>query len=228
MNLLRFLHSTSYISKRASSKRSNCSTSTSQVPLVYHLLAFCCLLVVLPSHGVLATSNLNTSELSTSTQRVSTAKVVMVQKKQVQNLAAFRAGGGKQVVGSKNISWGTRIRNVLFPIHGNEVKKFLLVGSIKFFVILALTLTRDNKDTMVVTECGAESIAFLKVRTCLHALIESPAIVSHTFGACCLDLWSAPSSHFIYWGLLENGLCTRQKDALLCHMHTVLCILLSL
>ena len=43
------------------------------------------------------------------------------------------------------------------------MKKFFLIGAIKFFVILALTLTRDNKDTMVVTECGAEAIAFLKV-----------------------------------------------------------------
>jgi ATP:ADP antiporter, AAA family len=28
---------------------------------------------------------------------------------------------------------------------------------------LALTLTRDTKDTLVVTQCGAESIAFLKI-----------------------------------------------------------------
>lgn len=63
-----------------------------------------------------------------------------------------------------NQSTGSAIRNALFPIHGKEeVTKFLLIGSIKFFVILALTLTRDNKDTMVVTECGAEAIAFLKV-----------------------------------------------------------------
>lgn len=53
----------------------------------------------------------------------------------------------------------------IFPIHGKqEVKKFLLIGSIKFFIILALTLTRDTKDTLVVTQCGAEAIAFLKVR----------------------------------------------------------------
>jgi len=38
-----------------------------------------------------------------------------------------------------------------------------LIGAIKFFVILVLTLTHDNKDTMVVTACGAEAIAFLKV-----------------------------------------------------------------
>jgi hypothetical protein len=41
--------------------------------------------------------------------------------------------------------------------------KFLLIGSIKFFVVMALTLTRDGKDAMVVAECGAEAIAFLKV-----------------------------------------------------------------
>jgi AAA family ATP:ADP antiporter len=55
-------------------------------------------------------------------------------------------------------------RRTLFPIYGDkEVHKFLLIGSIKFFIILALTLTRDTKDTLVVTQCGAEAIAFLKV-----------------------------------------------------------------
>ena len=59
----------------------------------------------------------------------------------------------------------TKIRQTIFPIHGShEVKKFLLIGSIKFFIIMALTLTRDTKDTLVVTQCGAEAIAFLKVR----------------------------------------------------------------
>jgi AAA family ATP:ADP antiporter len=57
-----------------------------------------------------------------------------------------------------------RLRQTIFPIYGEEVKKFLLLGSIKFFIILALTLTRDTKDTLVVTQCGAEAIAFLKVR----------------------------------------------------------------
>jgi ATP/ADP translocase len=57
------------------------------------------------------------------------------------------------------------LRRTIFPIYGRqEVVKFLLIGSIKFFIILALTLTRDTKDTLVVTQCGAEAIAFLKVR----------------------------------------------------------------
>jgi TLC ATP/ADP transporter len=67
----------------------------------------------------------------------------------------------------------TRLRETIFPIYGKEeVTKFLLMGSIKFFIILALTLTRDTKDTLVVTQCGAEAIAFLKVRTCPLSVCE--------------------------------------------------------
>ncbi len=66
---------------------------------------------------------------------------------------------------SNDTSRWTKIRKAVFPIHGkHEVTKFLLLGSMKFFIILALTLTRDTKDTLVVTQCGAEAIAFLKVR----------------------------------------------------------------
>ena len=77
---------------------------------------------------------------------------------------------------------GSAIRNALFPIYGkDEVTKFLLIGSIKFFVILALTLTRDNKDTMVVTECGAEAIAFLKVSVNLKCHEISPLLIGYTY-----------------------------------------------
>ena len=69
-----------------------------------------------------------------------------------------------------NTNWKAKLRNVVFPIYGEELTKFLLIGSIKFFVILALTITRDNKDTMVVTECGAEAIAFLKVSSLFSGL----------------------------------------------------------
>jgi TLC ATP/ADP transporter len=57
-----------------------------------------------------------------------------------------------------------KLRKAVFPIYGQEIQKFLLISAIKFFIILALTLTRDTKDTLVVTQCGAEAIAFLKVR----------------------------------------------------------------
>ena len=73
----------------------------------------------------------------------------------------------------------TRVREAIFPIHGKqEVTKFLLLGSIKFFIILALTLTRDTKDTLVVTQCGAEAIAFLKIYGVLPAATAFIALYS--------------------------------------------------
>jgi ATP/ADP translocase len=79
----------------------------------------------------------------------------------------------------------SKLRAALFPIYGDEVRKFLLMGAIKFFVIMALTLTRDTKDTLVVTQCGAEAIAFLKVcvETLFHYILETCFLMysSHRF-----------------------------------------------
>lgn len=58
-----------------------------------------------------------------------------------------------------------RIRDAVFPLYGfQEISKFLSLGGLQFFVILVLTLTRDLKDALVITSCGAEAISFLKVR----------------------------------------------------------------
>lgn len=84
-------------------------------------------------------------------------------------------------------SW-RKARRTLFPIHGkDEVHKFLLIGSIKFFIIMALTLTRDTKDTLIVTQCGAEAIAFLKVSSssdCWNYRIFFLACLHFGPGAC--------------------------------------------
>ncbi|CAM9666825.1 unnamed protein product, partial [Choristocarpus tenellus] len=57
-----------------------------------------------------------------------------------------------------------RLREALFPIYGKgEMVKFFTLGGIQFFIIFVLTLTRDMKDTLIVTTCGAEAISFLKV-----------------------------------------------------------------
>ena len=72
------------------------------------------------------------------------------------------------------------IRDALFPIYGPEVKKFFSMGMIKFLVVFVLTITRDVKDTLIVTSCGAESIAFLKVYGVL------PAAAAFTIGTCYL------------------------------------------
>lgn len=57
-----------------------------------------------------------------------------------------------------------RLRDAVFPIYGGEeTGKFLALGAIQFFIIFVLTLTRDLKDTLIITSCGAEAISFLKV-----------------------------------------------------------------
>ena len=81
------------------------------------------------------------------------------------NLVAPRGGGDGVAKPEETFSRLVTLRRTIFPIYGRqEVVKFLLIGAIKFFIILALTLTRDTKDTLVVTQGGAEAIAFLKVR----------------------------------------------------------------
>ena len=84
----------------------------------------------------------------------------------------IRGGASKDDNPAKSPTPSSPLLRVLFPIYPGETKKFLLIGGIKFFVIFALTLTRDNKDTMVVTECGAEAIAFLKVSACGKTMRE--------------------------------------------------------
>ena len=79
----------------------------------------------------------------------------------------------------QQVGFLTKARQTIFPIYGShEVAKFLLIGSIKFFIILALTLTRDTKDTLVVTQCGAEAIAFLKIYGVLPAATAFIALYS--------------------------------------------------
>jgi TLC ATP/ADP transporter len=78
--------------------------------------------------------------------------------------AAVASRGGGVSSTEETYSPLVTLRRTIFPIYGQqEVTKFLLIGTIKFFIIMALTLTRDTKDTLVVTQCGAEAIAFLKV-----------------------------------------------------------------
>jgi TLC ATP/ADP transporter len=136
-----------------------------------------------------------------------------------------------------------KFRKAVFPIYGQEIKKFFYISSIKFYIILALTLTRDTKDTLVVTQCGAEAIAFLKVRTLsrhvlflffiiLHALSLSYFYQPNPFATgnqnCYIDLWSFASCHSIHCLVLQNVRCPQQKKLVLRYMHTILSILWDL
>lgn len=50
-----------------------------------------------------------------------------------------------------------------FPVYPQELLKFFSLSFMMFWIIFIFTMTRDTKDALIVTNCGAESIAFLKV-----------------------------------------------------------------
>jgi len=70
---------------------------------------------------------------------------------------------------SKDVGVIQKIAMLVFPIHRHEIPIFALLSLLNFFLIVVLTLTRDLKDTLVVTNLGAESIAFLKIYGVLPA-----------------------------------------------------------
>ena len=51
----------------------------------------------------------------------------------------------------------------IFPIYPKELLKFFSLSMMMFWIVFVFTMTRDTKDTLIVTNCGAEAIAFLKV-----------------------------------------------------------------
>ncbi len=53
-------------------------------------------------------------------------------------------------------------RSMLWPIHAFELKKFLPMFALFFFINFNYTILRDTKDTLIVTATGAETIPFLK------------------------------------------------------------------
>src|SRR3989344_3619717 len=56
-------------------------------------------------------------------------------------------------------------RSFFWPIHGFELKKFIPMAFMFFFINFNYTILRDTKDTLIMTApgSGAEAIPFLKV-----------------------------------------------------------------
>ena len=54
-------------------------------------------------------------------------------------------------------------RSMLWPIHKFELKKFLPMFFLFFFINFVYTILRDTKDILVVSASGAETIPFLKL-----------------------------------------------------------------
>jgi AAA family ATP:ADP antiporter len=62
------------------------------------------------------------------------------------------------------------LRDAIFPIYGRrEIARFASLAGVYFCVILVIVTTREQKDALIVAECGAEAVAFLKLYAVLPA-----------------------------------------------------------
>ena len=57
----------------------------------------------------------------------------------------------------------SRIRGIFFPIHFYELKKFLPLGIILFIILFNHYCLKNIKDSLIVTNIGAEAISFIKL-----------------------------------------------------------------
>lgn len=67
----------------------------------------------------------------------------------------------------------------ILPIYPTELPKFLSLSFMMFWIIYIFTISRDTKDTLIVTNCGAEAIAFLKVYGVVPAAAAFMFLYSH-------------------------------------------------
>lgn len=57
----------------------------------------------------------------------------------------------------------SKLRRIFFPIHSYELKKAIPMGMIFFFILFNYTCLRNIKDSLIVTNTGAEALAYLKL-----------------------------------------------------------------
>ena len=65
----------------------------------------------------------------------------------------------------------------VFPIYPKELAKFFSLSFMMFWIVFVFTMTRDTKDALIVTNCGAEAIAFLKV----YGVVPAAALFMITY-----------------------------------------------
>lgn len=56
----------------------------------------------------------------------------------------------------------SRLRRALWPIHSSELKKFLPMALMMFFILFNYTILRNTKDSLIIPVSGPEIIPFLK------------------------------------------------------------------
>ncbi|MEG1542293.1 MAG: Npt1/Npt2 family nucleotide transporter [Victivallaceae bacterium] len=72
----------------------------------------------------------------------------------------------------------SKFRSFVWPIHSFELKKFLPLFAMAFFVGFNYTLLRNMKDTVLVSFSGAEAIPFVKV----WGIVPGAVIVTALYG----------------------------------------------
>ena len=103
----------------------------------------------------------NNSNLWSRSKRASLERLQSNEKHEVLNRDKVHAidvdlrGGGKALAKTERKSW--------FPIYKSELPQFIYLSVMMFLIIYVYTTVRDTKDTLVVSNCGAESIPFLKM-----------------------------------------------------------------
>jgi len=90
--------------------------------------------------------------------------------------AGGRRGGGASTSTSSSSSMSSSSSHISsrFPVSPSELPHFMSMSFMMFLFIYVFTTVRDTKDTLVVSNCGAEAIPFLKlygVMPCATAFI---------------------------------------------------------
>jgi len=78
----------------------------------------------------------------------------------------------------------------ILPVLPSELPKFFALSFMMFWIIYIFTIARDTKDALIVTNCGAEAIAFLKV----YGVV--PAATAFMFGYAYLANHFSPRALF--------------------------------
>ncbi len=117
---------------------------------VFILLLLACLVI------------LSTSTLNSATPSVRTLKQMKVKRKQLSSAAELLLTNAVvPSVSSEDSQQPFYMK--FFPIYPKELVKFFSLSFMMFWIVFVFTMTRDTKDALIVTNCGAESISFLKV-----------------------------------------------------------------
>jgi AAA family ATP:ADP antiporter len=103
-------------------------------------------------------------------------------------------------------------RRLFWPIHGDEIKKFLPLTFMMFFILFNYTILRNTKDTLVITASGPEVIPFLK------AVVILP--FSILIVACYAKLSNVLSRQSVFYIVLGTFMSIYIGYALFIHPHT--------